>query len=337
MMREPDELLVILSDGMFHSGKTLSRRVGITRAAIWKRIEALRESGLTIDSAGKRGYRLIKPDDPLFPPLFSAPGCDVRYSFELPSTNTTAALLAAEGAAHGTLVVAEKQRAGKGRRGRGWASEVGGAMFSLVLRPTCAPARAQRTPLVAAIAVAEACETVCGVSPLVKWPNDVIVGGKKLCGILLELSAEAEQILYLVLGVGINVAQREKDFPENLRDIATSLAIESGHTVRRSDIITAFVERFFYWYKRMSSEPEYAFWHAFEPIYRERSATLGRRVNVAQASGSFEGTAIRLGDSGELIVRADGGEDRAVWAADVTVRMRTDLSESHKEAQSRDE
>lgn len=263
---------------------------------------------------------MVIAGDALRPPLFSVPGCRVIYERAIGSTNAAAAELARAGAEHRTIVVAEEQTAGRGRRGRGWSSGLGGAMFSTILRPRFSPEAAQRIPLVASVAVAEACAGVCGISPGVKWPNDIMINGKKVCGILAESSAEDGRILYIVLGVGMNVCQSAEDFPPELRETATSLAMETGAAVMRSDFIRSFIERFFIWYNKMESMPAEFFWDQFEPAYRARSVTLGERVTVILSGESFEAKAERLGESGELWVSTDGGYRRAVWAADVSVR-----------------
>ena len=263
----------------------------------------------------------IALDDTLQPPLFSVPGCRVVYEYSIQSTNTLAHNLARNGAEERIIVVAEEQSAGKGRRGRGWVSGVGGAMFSLILRPSFSIWMARRIPLVASVAAVEACEDVCGIKPWVKWPNDLLIKGKKVSGILAESSAEEERILYTVVGIGINAAQTADDFPAELWDTATSLTIEAGRPVKRSDVIQAFARRFFVWYDLMGAESDDAFWRAFEPVYRTCSITLGRRVTIVQTDGSFEAVAERLGESGELWVKMDDGWERAVWAADVSVKM----------------
>ncbi|GHU65505.1 bifunctional ligase/repressor BirA [Clostridia bacterium] len=336
MYRINEEFIGLLADGEYHTGEMLGERLGVTRAAVWKQIESLRERGIVIESAGKRGYRMIAPDDPLFPPLLSVPGCAIEYSYEIQSTNTRASELARQGAPEGTLVLAEIQTGGKGRRERGWVSPQGGLWFSLALRPSRPPVEAQRIPLVAAVAAAQACEDVTGLKPGVKWPNDLLLGGRKLCGILLEMSVEAERVQYLTMGVGINVAQRREDFPEVLRDTATSLAIEADvearakaeakdqtlgcAPIKRSDILRAFMARFWGWYRRLEADGGSYYHDVFLPAYESRSVTLCRDVMVVADAGTFAARAEGIGGSGELIVRGLDGGLRSVWAADVSVR-----------------
>ncbi|MDR1598700.1 MAG: biotin--[acetyl-CoA-carboxylase] ligase [Oscillospiraceae bacterium] len=321
MYRNNETIVEILADGLHHTGEDIGAYLGVTRAAVWKQVEQARAKGLTIESSGKLGYRLIPPEDPLFPPLLDIPGCEIEYWHELVgSTNTRAAELARQGAEEGTLVLAEVQTGGRGRRERGWASPLGGAWFSLVLRPARPPSEAQRIPLVAAVAAAEACHDATGLFPGVKWPNDLMLNGRKLCGILLEMSVEAERVQRLVMGVGINVSQRRSDFPEALAETATSLAIEGGKPVKRGDVVRAFASRFWDWYRRLEAGGNAFYREVFLPAYASRSVTLGREVTVAADAGTYAAKAEAIGAAGELIVRMDGGALRPVWAADVSVR-----------------
>ena len=313
-----DEVLLrLLADGEYRSGEAMSRALGVTRAAVWKRMEALRAQGFQIESGGRRGYRLILPEDGLRPPFLSVPGCSLRYEESLPSTNAAAAEMARAGAPHGTLVVAGEQTQGRGRRGRGWSSPPGtGAWFSLIVRPPIAPAQAQGVALLTALAASEACEAACGLRPGIKWPNDLVLGDRKCCGILLEMAAEAERVNWVVLGVGVNVRQAEADFPPELRERAVSLSMAAGKPVSRASVIQGFVQAL------------WARWDAFVQAgipsfmedYAARSVTLGRTVRVEQAAESFVGVAEALGAQGELLVRTQPGELRPVWAGDVSVR-----------------
>ena len=225
--------------------------------------------------------------------------------------------MARAGAPHGTLVVAGEQTQGRGRRGRGWSSPPGtGAWFSLIVRPPIAPAQAQGVALLTALAASEACEAACGLRPGIKWPNDLVLGDRKCCGILLEMAAEAERVNWVVLGVGVNVRQAEADFPPELRERAVSLSMAAGKPVSRASVIQGFVQAL------------WARWDAFVQAgipsfmedYAARSVTLGRTVRVEQAAESFVGVAEALGAQGELLVRTQPGELRPVWAGDVSVR-----------------
>src|SRR5512145_2072069 len=215
----------------FVSGEAISDKLGLTRAAVWKHVEALRGQGYRIDAVPARGYRLAGVPDRLTPlelrPLLNTHdlGQVVHWYEELGSTNDRAKELADEGAEHGEVVVAEAQTAGRGRRGRSWASPARRNLyFSVVLRPELPPTRAAEITLVASVAICDALRQA-GVEAGIKWPNDLLASGRKIAGILTELAAEPEQVQWVVLGVGVNVNARREDFPEELRGEATSLLL----------------------------------------------------------------------------------------------------------------
>jgi BirA family biotin operon repressor/biotin-[acetyl-CoA-carboxylase] ligase len=241
-----------------------------------------------------------------------------EYHPSLDSTNLQAKRLAMAGAPHGQLVLADAQTAGRGRRGRGWDSAAGlGLWMSLVLRPQAQAEQIPSLALAVALAVAGACEAVTGARVEVKWPNDVLMGGKKVCGILLEMAADMDGAQWVVAGVGINVGQREGDFPPELADIATSLALWKQPTPRRADLLLAFLT---------ALEVHYEAWatrgvDGLRAEYVRRSATLGREVRVIDPAGEYMGQALDIDETGALLVRrAVDGEIRRVLAADVSVR-----------------
>ena len=301
------------------SGQALSDELGVTRAAVWKQNEQLRTMGFEID-AGRAGYRLISCPDCLMTPMIRLRtktrwvGREVLYFDELDSTNRKARELAAQGAKTGTLVIANEQTGGRGRRGRSWVSPRGeSVLMSLILRPQTPPSRVARLSLLTALAVAQAICDVTGLDARIKWPNDIVVGGKKVCGMLLEMTADEQYVHDVVAGVGINVHQKE--FPEDIAQTATSLEILCGRFIRRSDVVCAFLKRFEELTEMVESGEE-----EIMRLYRERSATLGQTVRVISLKGEFTGTAIGLTDAGTLIVRDEEGAEREVLAADVSVR-----------------
>lgn len=230
------------------------------------------------------------------------------------STNRYARMLAAQGAAHGTLVVAEEQTEGRGRRGRGWISPAGEGIFmSLIIRPTCLPERVAMLSLQTALAVALAIRRVTGLEAKIKWPNDIVVSGRKVCGMLLEMDADAQQVRSVVAGVGINVHQRS--FPEEIAGTASSLDLLCGRRIPRMEIVEAFLAAFDE-VDAMVKENAGRFMEA----YRASSATVGQRVQVIALGGAYTGTALDVTDSGSLIVRDEEGQCREVLAADVSVR-----------------
>lgn len=228
------------------------------------------------------------------------------------STNRYAKGLARAGAAHGTLVLADMQTAGRGRRGRGWISPPGENIYmSLILRPEMPPAQAAKLSLLTALATANAIKNVAGLDVRIKWPNDVVIGGRKVCGLLLEMDGTADRVESVVAGVGINAHQTE--FDSEIARTAGSLDLLAGRRIPRAAVVRAFLQEF---------ERAWALSAAdMMDAYRARSATLGQRVQVIGLSGTYTGMAEDVTDSGSLRVRADeDGEVREVLAADVSVR-----------------
>jgi len=232
------------------------------------------------------------------------------------STNATAVELAEAGAPEGTVVVAEEQTKGRGRLGRSWHSAPGmGIWSSVIMRPSVPPESVTGLSLVAALAFAETVELELGLEVQLKWPNDGLIGGKKVCGILLELSAEADRVHYVVCGTGINVAQEKNDFPLALRKIATSLAIGAGQKVNRLAFYRAFLfrlESLYNKFRRGGLAP-------LLPGYRERSVLLGKKVTVRHGRHKVSGTAVAIHDSGALVVK-ERGKEIILHAGEATLR-----------------
>ena len=239
-------------------------------------------------------------------------GQDIVYFKEIDSTNRYAKKLAAEGAAHGTMVLADTQTAGRGRRGHSWISPAGSSIsMTLILRPDVPPAQVAKISLLTALATANAIRRVTGLDARIKWPNDIVAGGRKVCGMLMEMDATPEKVASVVAGVGINVHQTQ--FDSEIAHSASSLDLLAGRRVSRSAIVRAFLQE----YERVWALGDEAMMRA----YRERSATIGQRVQVIGLNGTYTGTAEGVTDNGSLLVRADeDGEVREVLAADVSVR-----------------
>ena len=230
------------------------------------------------------------------------------------STNRYAKQLALEGAANKTLVMADEQTEGRGRRGRGWISPAGEGIFmSLILRPNVAPEHVPMISLHTALAVCRAISRVTGLEAKIKWPNDIVLGGRKVCGMLLEMDADAQQVRSVVAGIGINVHQTQ--FPEEIAYTASSLDLLCGRRLSRMEIVHAFLDAFDE-VERMAAENPGRFMAA----YRASSATLGQRVQVISLAQTYTGTALDVTQSGSLIVEDEEGQCREVLAADVSVR-----------------
>ena len=309
----------------FVSGEAISGKLGLSRAAVWKHVDALRGQGYRIEAFPARGYRLVAIPDRLGPleigPLLNTHdlGQTLHWSEELASTNDRARELADAGAVHGEVVVAESQTAGRGRRGRSWSSPARQNLYlSVILRPSLPPQRAPELTLLSSVAACEACRKA-GVEAGIKWPNDVLVGGRKVAGILTELSAEPDAVHWVVLGIGVNLNSGPEDFPAELREVVTSLSIERGQPVPRALFAAALLSELEQWLDLHADE-------GFGPIraaWRERSVTLGREVRADGENGEIAGVAEDIDETGALLVRVRGGLVRVV-AGDVRLVGRVD-------------
>ncbi len=314
-------ILTFLADGgdEFTSGEALSDKLGLSRTAVWKYVESLRRMGYRIDAAPSRGYRLVEIPDRLtsleLSPLLSTHdiGRTIHHELSLGSTNEHAYRLAQEGAFHGELVICEQQTQGKGRRGRAWVSPPRLNLYtSIVLRPELPPQRAPELTLLAAVAVAETIREA-GAHAEIKWPNDVHVNGRKIAGILTELSADTERIHFVILGIGVNLNAREQDFPDELRESATSLWLARGEKVPRALFTAALLSRLEYWLDEHAQR-------GFEPVrrtWRTLSSTIGQDVMVKMERRELRGTAEDIDDAGALLVRTPEGAVERVLAGDV--------------------
>lgn len=306
----------------FVSGEEIGRQLSISRAAVWKGIRKLRQEGYEIEAVTNRGYRLISPET-MYNRQELETGMKTRYMghpiyfyAETDSTNNRIRQLAVEGAAEGTLAVAEVQTMGRGRRGKQWSSPIGsGAWFSLLLRPDIPPAEASVLTLLGGLAVCRALEDISGMQPVIKWPNDILLNGKKLVGILTEMDCEMSQVHFVVLGIGINV--NTKAFPPELEEVATSLFLESGKTFSRKLVVQKTMERLEEYYDIFLAAGRFA------PLldeYRRRCVTLGREVTVLEEK-SFLATALDVTPEGELLVRrSDTGEEMVIYSGEVSIR-----------------
>ncbi|HUL58775.1 MAG TPA: biotin--[acetyl-CoA-carboxylase] ligase [Anaeromyxobacteraceae bacterium] len=296
----------------FVSGEAISDKLGLTRAAVWKHVEALRAAGYRIDAMPARGYRLSGIPDRLtaleLRPLLNTHdvGQTLHCFEEVGSTNDVAKELAEEGAAHGEVVVAEAQSSGRGRRGRPWASPPRRNVYlSVILRPDLPPARAPELTLVASLAVCDALRHA-GVDAGIKWPNDVLASGKKIAGILTELSAEPDKVHWVVVGAGVNVNARLEDFPEELRGEATSVLLERGQPAPRALFAAACLTALEAWLDRHAEEG----FGAIRDAWRARNVTLGRAVTVRVEGRDVQGVAEDLDERGALLVRTPTGLER---------------------------
>lgn len=304
------------------SGVDMSRTLGVSRSAIWKQIETLRAQGYGITGGPNQGYLLESLPDLLYPREIQKGlhtrcfGRQVYHLRSVSSTNQIAQDLGRRGYSEGTLVVAEEQTAGRGRWQRFWWSPPEtGVWLSLVLRPQLAPYRVPQITLVAGVSCARAIEDYLGLHPGIKWPNDIVYDGRKLCGILVEMEAAAEQVHFLVIGIGINVNQELADFPPDLRDAAVSLGMIAGRRVERLPLVQRFLDAFEEDYDRYCRDG----FAAARQAWLSYQVTLGKAVRVQAGPEEFTGEACGLDDDGSLLVRLGGGQVRRCIAGEVTL------------------
>lgn len=306
------------------SGGEIAQKLGVTRAAVWARIRELRALGYEIEASPHEGYRLLNsPDvllgDDLMSRLKGDPliGRDIRVFQETTSTSDVIERLAADGVREGVVVFAESQSKGRGRLGREWISPAGkGIWFSVLLRPNLRPIEATQLTVAAATAVARAIESETRLMPQVKWPNDILLGSRKVAGILTELSAEVDRVKHLILGVGLDANFEEADFPERVRAAATSLRMELGRPVDRAGLAVAMLTELERDYARIRSG-------RFDAIATEWEAlctTLGRQVSVRVGDRVLHGRAESLASDGALLLRTQHGHLERITGGDVSLK-----------------
>jgi BirA family biotin operon repressor/biotin-[acetyl-CoA-carboxylase] ligase len=308
----------------FVSGAELSQHLGVTRAAIWARIEELRSLGYDIAASPHQGYQLLGVPDVLHADdLLSlvqgskVVGRDIRVFEETNSTNDVAEKLARDGVKEGVVVFAESQTRGRGRLGRKWISPPRkGLWFSVLLRPDLRPQAATQFTVAAATALFRAIHDQTGLTPEIKWPNDILIKGRKVAGVLTELSAELDLVKHLILGIGVDVNLATSEFPAELRKLATSLKIESGRHVQRAALAARILNELDRDYERIHS-------HRFLEIadeWQQHCATLGRRVSIQIGERVLHGHAEALDEDGALLLRTQHGRLERIIGGDVTLQ-----------------
>lgn len=317
------EILKLLknSEG-YLSGQQLCERYNVSRTAVWKAIEQLKSEGYEIEAVRNKGYRLLKS-----PPVMSKAelesitetswaGRTVVYLKETDSTNTQAKALGEKQGVHGTLLVAEKQNAGKGRRGRMWESPAETSIYmTILLRPSISSATAPMLTLVMALSVVEGIRDSTGIETGIKWPNDIVTDAKKVCGILTEMSADMDGVHYVVIGAGINVNQDR--FPEELKEKATSLCIKKGTSISRPKLIASIMKRFEYNYGQFIAAGDLS---SIMDAYNEALVNCKKKVRILEPGNEYDAFALGINRQGELLVRKQEGELTTVFAGEVSVR-----------------
>lgn len=316
------ELLTVLREaGDYVSGQDLCEKFGVSRTAIWKGINQLKEAGYEIEAVQNKGYKLLSVPDSLSEEELKSirrtewVGEEIFYFPVIDSTNTKAKQLAEEGYPGGTIVVAEQQDAGRGRRGRGWESPHGMSIYmTLMLKPDINPNNASMLTLVAALAVSAAVRKLTGRPAGIKWPNDIVMNGKKICGILTEMSAQFDYVNHIVIGIGINV--NNESFPEEIAQMATSLYLETGERYNRAALMEEVWEQFEHYYAAFLKTEDLS---RLVKEYNAHLVNMHQIVSVLDPKEPFEGKAMGITPRGELIV--DTWESRKlVSAGEVSVR-----------------
>lgn len=309
------------SDG-YVSGQELCEKLGVSRTAVWKAVNGLKEKGYQVEAVRNRGYRITESPDILTKEELSSvidtewAGQTIYYFDQIDSTNIRAKQLGEEGAPHGTLIVAGQQNAGRGRRGRTWESPPGVSIYmSIVLRPEMAPVKAPMLTLVMAVSAADSLKECAGLDVQIKWPNDIVLNGKKLAGILTEMSTEMDYINHVVIGMGINV--NTECLPEELEEKATSLRLETGRIIRRSQIIASIMKAF---EKNYQLFMETQGLRQMQEKYNSLLINREKEVRILGVKEEYAAYALGINEKGELLVRRDNGEVEAILAGEVSVR-----------------
>jgi BirA family biotin operon repressor/biotin-[acetyl-CoA-carboxylase] ligase len=307
------DILKFLEEKEYVSGEVLAQKLGISRVAVWKQIQKLKDMGYKIISDQNLGYCLVSRPDLLLPQEIQRGlptiyiGKKIFYFPEIESTNIIAkekALHRTEGIDEGTLIIAERQSAGKGRLGREWFSPVGGIWLSIILYPQLPPSYIPRITLMSAVAVVRAIKVCTQIESQIKWPNDILISEKKVCGILTEMSAELDMINWVVVGIGINVNIDHRKFPENIQANTISLKEVSGKEIFRVKLAQTFLQEFEKYYDKFKRKE-------FLSILEEwklNSHTLGRKIRVDMGERIITGEAMDINESGALILKKEDGE-----------------------------
>lgn len=320
--RRIDALLTLLAENstIVISGAKIAKEIGVTRQQVWRWIEQLRQIGVRVKGHPRTGYHIERVPDILVPQmlshrLYGTPFARrILHFFKVDSTNSVAMQLGESGEPHGAVVLAEEQTAGRGRAGRTWASEKSAGIYcSVLLRPPIPPAHAPLLTLVAGLAARDAAAEDLDALPDIRWPNDLLVGGRKFCGILTEMHAEPDRIHYAVVGIGINVNQSK--MPADLAAIATSLRIEDGKTHSRFELLIRLLQYFDRYYNQFLADGALPVLRRFAQV---SSYYEGKRVRITTATETFTGTTAGLEPSGVLrVARDDGRGVEAVLSGDV--------------------
>ncbi len=306
-----DKIFGLLKKDTFVSGEILAKNLGISRTAIWKQIKSLKDVGYEIESVKNKGYRLIsKPDVPLPEEIkygleTKVIGTDIVYFRKINSTNLYCKNIAKENASEGTVVVADIQEKGRGRKSRVWSSPEGGLWFSVLLKPDIPPQNAMILTMATSVSLVEAIEENTGLNPVIKWPNDLLMGSKKICGILTELDAEMDKINYAIVGVGINV---NNSLSNDLQNIATTLKKESNIKISRVELLKDIIkniDRNYNYVKSLDFDKIRQLWFLHADI-------IGKKVKVTREKDVVVGRVSDVDETGCLILDTKEGLEKII-------------------------
>lgn len=314
---------LLTANGEAVSGQQLADRLGVSRTAIWKQMQGLQEEGYVFETVKKKGYILKETPEMLtvgeiMTYLKSKRFGQSIYIYDVvESTQVNAHELARQGVPDGTVVIAEDQTAGKGRMARQWQSKKGkGIWMTVIVRPDVPPHMASQFTLVAAVAVIHAMkEMFRHFTPEIKWPNDILINGKKCTGILTEMQAEADRVQALLIGIGLNVNHDTQDFPEEIQPIATSLAMEEGEFINRAELIANVL----YYLETYTDQYVREGFSQLKEMWEEASCTIGQCVKVTTLREEFTGIATGINKDGVLQVKVDNGEVRPIYSGDIEI------------------
>ncbi|MCA0990752.1 biotin--[acetyl-CoA-carboxylase] ligase [Bacillus hwajinpoensis] len=303
------------------SGQMISETLNVSRTAIWKHVSELRKNGYEVEAVQKKGYRIVSRPDMLSKEEIALKlttnflGKTIYTYPTVESTQFIAHDLAHRGASDGTIIVADEQTAGKGRLGRSWHSPSGSGIWtSIILRPKLPPQRAPQFTLIAAVSVVHAIRKQTGLEAEIKWPNDILIDGKKVVGILTELQAEADQIKSIIIGMGINVNASKEDFPDELTT-ATSLKIESGRDITRSALLAAILNELETLYEEYLNNG----FRMIKLLWESYAVSLGRKIKARTLNGVIEGLAKGITEEGVLLLEDESGKMHYIYSADIEI------------------
>ena len=320
--RRIDTLLALLADNamIVISGAKIAREIGVTRSTVWRWTQKLRALGVRVKGHPRTGYQMEKVPDVLAPNMLrrrlqgTSFAKRIYHFFKIDSTNSVALRLGQDDEPHGTVILAEEQTAGRGRVGRSWYSEKSSGIYmTVLLRPPVSPVQASLLTLLAGLAARDAIVEQAGVTPDLRWPNDLLLNGKKLGGILTEMHAEPDRIKFVIVGIGLNVNHAR--LPDELAGMATSLRIETGRTHSRLELLVKLLRNLDSYYNRFLTEGAAPILARFGEV---SSYAQGKRVRITTSAESYVGTTAGLEPGGLLRIQRDDGRTEIVIAGDVT-------------------